>query len=890
MSGAAQRPTGSAAVPPRALQAKQEANYIRPVEGKSARGLTWRGCWGCSSTEIGIYVLATVVGHIHLQPLQEGSEAEYKAALQDVRRLLQESLPASAVLANVTWARACPQSSGRMAEVAIVGTLTACQRLQQNWQGKKLCGGLVVGTWTSLNDTASETHADRMAEMVEKELRGPRRRTLALEVPTRWVEGEAPKQVNQLGPRSLWYRFCVLFGEVTTLELVRPMGSHSTVQLLISYKEPEFAGAFREALTDRCLIFMNSSIPDDCHPVICVPGDGYSLREYFCSGASREKKGEPKSSPAVVAPVAGGASTPKAPTHSSPRLQGGFLLRRCGRGEVSGALRPAPDTFAITKVQMDFGREDTCDVVLRHQHVSKVHAVFVLQTLPEGAGDMLLMQDSSSNGTWINGIRMVPGRFQQLQPGDRVSFLQPTTSLEEDVATWEVRRDASVVVQPAAKPAAATPAAETGPLPVPPARTRGPLQVKKAETDEIDVVDGVARARATVPAPAPPLEKPLQQGKQVAPDVEKAKVTDVGAPGVAPGGKVTPSSQHADRTCRTTEARKAAKKPVAKAAEATQSGKSKPPKNDVDPLAAQAPKAAAKAQSGKPKPPKNAADPVRAQAAKAAPKAAAGRPVRRTVPEPPDEPPEKKGAKRQATPEGMKIRAAAKTRPELRRGREVEADMEVEAEPLDPEALAQGYAALAAAYAQAAAEEDRTQVEVPVLAAAAAAALKRESLPAVAPPPPPPPPPPVPPWRTEPQILPPPLKRPRVETPSQVPVGVAIQAAGNFLSQMRQLKPKVCAAPPGSEPPRVTPYVDMPVGGTQSLSEDLASNDIVSWSRAWRLEHYQATLLRNYDDVDQICSLHKDDLNGFFQDNQVSDEADRLAFTHAIQGRQAFVT
>lgn len=35
------------------------------------------------------------------------------------------------------------------------------------------------------------------------------------------------------------------------------------------------------------------------------------------------------------------------------------------------------------------------------------------------------------------------------------------------------------------------------------------------------------------------------------------------------------------------------------------------------------------------------------------------------------------------------LRSEAKTRPELRRGREVEADMEVEAEPLDPEALAQ---------------------------------------------------------------------------------------------------------------------------------------------------------------------------------------------------------
>ena len=60
-------------------------------------------------------------------------------------------------------------------------------------------------------------------------------------------------EVNQLSPsrgcsrvwwasrasrlRSHWFRFCVLFGEVTTLELVRPLGTTSTVQLLISYKE-----------------------------------------------------------------------------------------------------------------------------------------------------------------------------------------------------------------------------------------------------------------------------------------------------------------------------------------------------------------------------------------------------------------------------------------------------------------------------------------------------------------------------------------------------------------------------------------------------------------------------------------------------------------------------
>lgn len=47
-------------------------------------------------------------------------------------------------------------------------------------------------------DTASESHVARMADMVAKELRGPRRRTLALEVPARWVEGQASKQAGAL--------------------------------------------------------------------------------------------------------------------------------------------------------------------------------------------------------------------------------------------------------------------------------------------------------------------------------------------------------------------------------------------------------------------------------------------------------------------------------------------------------------------------------------------------------------------------------------------------------------------------------------------------------------------------------------------------------------------
>eukprot|EP00439_Symbiodinium_sp_Y106_P048224 s3661_g6.t1 len=40
-----------------------------PLPTVCGRGLTWHGCWGCSSPEIGIYVLAIQVGRIHLDSI-----------------------------------------------------------------------------------------------------------------------------------------------------------------------------------------------------------------------------------------------------------------------------------------------------------------------------------------------------------------------------------------------------------------------------------------------------------------------------------------------------------------------------------------------------------------------------------------------------------------------------------------------------------------------------------------------------------------------------------------------------------------------------------------------------------------------------------------------------
>ncbi|CAE7247682.1 svop [Symbiodinium necroappetens] len=229
------------------------------------------------------------------------------------------------------------------------------------------------------------------------ELQEARRKTVALELPSRWFDGQVPRQVNNIGPESCWHQFALLFGKVSTIELVRPNAS-VLVQLLVSYKDPEGAAALMEALTDRYLLYTKSGVPDDCYPVTLTPGDGYSLREYYCSASV------PSLPPREVAqqevrherPAVGGQTTAAqaectslADTRQVSAEATGppaaYVLRRCGKGPVPDALREPPESFSISaqKPRLVFGREDTCDAVLRHQYVSKVHGTFVLQDSPE---------------------------------------------------------------------------------------------------------------------------------------------------------------------------------------------------------------------------------------------------------------------------------------------------------------------------------------------------------------------------------------------------------------------------------------------------------------------------------------------------------------------------
>jgi hypothetical protein len=72
---------------------------------------------------------------------------------------------------------------------------------------------------------------------------------------------------------------------------------------------------------------------------------------------------------------------------------------------------PFPDHLSV-------GRAPNCDVVMRFNYVSKLHARFHLK-----GGDLFSLEDrGSSNGTGVNGQALKRGVPIELRPGDKLSF------------------------------------------------------------------------------------------------------------------------------------------------------------------------------------------------------------------------------------------------------------------------------------------------------------------------------------------------------------------------------------------------------------------------------------------------------------------------------------
>jgi len=120
-----------------------------------------------------------------------------------------------------------------------------------------------------------------------------------------------------------------------------------------------------------------------------------------------------------------------------PKGDVAFFLIRHGKG-----------SYVPPSVEVCGGAPLTCgrarhhnDIVVLAQHVSKRHLEFHVQR--GSAGEPILMvRDLSSNGTWVRGEKIQPGRLTRVVPGDIISLLPPNG---EDVPAFQVMENADSV-------------------------------------------------------------------------------------------------------------------------------------------------------------------------------------------------------------------------------------------------------------------------------------------------------------------------------------------------------------------------------------------------------------------------------------------------------------
>jgi len=388
-------------------------------------GVAWTGRWGFWEQD-GVHLLAVCVGVLEVFPTSSASGVEVlDAACPEVERALDGELPEGTALAMVHWVPSASPALHRNLRVAILGEMAVCQELQKKWKYRVCCSGLVTVNWSYTFDTTSVEHNTRMTNAARKVPGGEH--GFRLELPPRWLAEEVCYRCTPIVPTNHWWQFSALFGEVVTALLIGSSnGPRGVVHLLVYFKEPQAPLCMWETLTDRYMYNPVNNSMDDIHYVNCEIGNFdtllktlmHEVRDVVPSGA-------PGADDAGEAP---------------------FVLRRCCRAEIQGLLSQPPELVPITpgRRRLVVGREDVCDIVVRHMHVSKAHATLELQEAFSRPGWLLMLQDSSSNGTWLNGSKLTTSHLVQLLPGARISLLMPRESLEDDPLTYEVTLGANM--------------------------------------------------------------------------------------------------------------------------------------------------------------------------------------------------------------------------------------------------------------------------------------------------------------------------------------------------------------------------------------------------------------------------------------------------------------
>lgn len=118
--------------------------------------------------------------------------------------------------------------------------------------------------------------------------------------------------------------------------------------------------------------------------------------------------------PGQTAGMPGVAQDPEAVPEGAPRLLAGFL--------VSYDTHPLGRFWPIYQGRTRVGRQGSgaeLDLELDHPTASSRHASFLAAACP---GRIKIEDTGSTNGTFLNGARLVPGARHELRDGDRIRF------------------------------------------------------------------------------------------------------------------------------------------------------------------------------------------------------------------------------------------------------------------------------------------------------------------------------------------------------------------------------------------------------------------------------------------------------------------------------------
>jgi FHA domain-containing protein len=75
------------------------------------------------------------------------------------------------------------------------------------------------------------------------------------------------------------------------------------------------------------------------------------------------------------------------------------------------------DVHPLAKSRITLGRREDCDIQLRHQKVSSLHAI-----IHHGGGLLFVADASSKNGTQVNGHPLAPDKPTPIDAGDILQF------------------------------------------------------------------------------------------------------------------------------------------------------------------------------------------------------------------------------------------------------------------------------------------------------------------------------------------------------------------------------------------------------------------------------------------------------------------------------------